>query len=694
MSSAENESKLNTALKYHKNGQLPEAEIIYRHVIEEDPEDYNALNLFGVLLYQHGRLDEAVEYVKRAIELHPIAYFYINLGNIYTAQNEPDKAIDQYQNAVNFDAADADPWFGMGACYKSKNQLEKAIECYEKAITLNPSYCSAHINLGNIYNEKKDYNKAIEYYKKAILFNQNDADVYNSLGKVYFTRYEFDEAKYCYEKAIKIKPNFENAYLNLSELYKIKGEINQAVQNIHMALEINPENYEAYIGLGNLMIYINRTEEALDCFNAAMQINPDKSGTLLNIGNAYRDSGNQEKALEYYLKAQELLPDSPEVLVNLGNAYSDLNEFDKAVDFFKKAIDIKPDMIIAYLNLGHLYIERNNPDEALIYFKKALEKDPNYAETHFNLGTTYLLTKDLKNGFKHYEWRDRVINIKHPKYIEINKPKWDGSSLKDKTILLCHEQGLGDTLQFARYLPELASVAKKVLFKPPVEMIDLFKRTDLNVEIIDNSIPVDQIECDCFTYLLSLPYYLKSTYDSIPLSEGYLKADPAKIKLYKEKYFNNDRFKIGIKWQGNPYGNKNRSIPFNLFLKLANITGVKLYSFQKGNGIEELDNIPKTKKSKLIDLGSTFNDFSDTAAALTNIDLLICNDTSLVHLAGAMNIKTWVLLPFIPEWRWFMDQTDSPWYKSVRLFRQKDGGNWEKVMKNVIQALKEQIHSD
>ncbi|MDD3012709.1 MAG: tetratricopeptide repeat protein [Candidatus Gastranaerophilales bacterium] len=685
MSSKENLSKLNTALKYHKNGQLPEAEIIYRQVIEEEPENYNALNLFGILLFQHKRYEEAIIYVEKAIDIHPIPYFYINLGNIHSAKGEFDKAIDFYNESLEMDPNNPDPWFGLGMCYKNKNENDKAIEYYEKAIKLNPSFYSAHVNLGNIYKVKNEFDKAIENYKKAILFNQNDPDIYNSLGLVYFDRYEIEEAIYCFQKAIKIKPNYEKAYINLGNIYKTKGEITQALKYLNLAIEMNPDNYASYISLGNLMIYINKTTDAINCFKIATQLKPNDPAVLLNIGNAYREAHHTETALEYYLKALELMPDKAEVYVNLGNIYSDIYEFEQAIGFYNKAIELKPDYVEAYLNLGSLFITMKNIEDAMNCFQKALEIKPNYAETHLNLGTTYLLMKDFTNGFKHYEWRDKVKDIKHPKYTEFQMPKWDGSPLEGKTLLVCHEQGLGDTLQFVRYLPQLVSNGGKVLFKAPSGMEKLLKQNDLKAEIIDSFTPENQIEFDCYTYLLNIPSYLNSTYDNIPLAEGYLKADSEKVNTYKEKYFNNDSFKIGIKWQGNPNGNKNREIPLELFLKLADIKNVKLYSFQKGYGTEGLKKVPKN--IEIVDLGSTFNDFSDTAAAIENLDLLISNDTSLTHLSGALAKKTWILLPFISEWRWFLDSEDSPWYKSVRLFRQKEMDNWQEVMDRVIEEL-------
>jgi tetratricopeptide (TPR) repeat protein len=507
---------------------------------------------------------------------------------------------------------------------------------------------------------------------------------------VYFDYYELEEAVYCFEKAIKIKPNFEKAYINLADIYKAKGEIKKAIHYLNLAIEINSDNYTAYVSLGNLMLYISKVNEAINCFKLALELKPNNPTILLNMGNAYIEARNPERALNFYLKAMVLMPEKPEVYVDLGNAYFDLYDFDKAIRHYNKAIQLKPDYVEAYLNLGSLYINMKNIEEAINCFKKALEIKPNYAETHLNLATTYLLMKNFTEGFKHYEWRDKVKDIKHPKYTKFSKPRWDGESpIKDKTILVCNEQGLGDTLQFIRYLPQFANPAGKVLFKSPSGMEELFRQNDLKAEIIDSSSPANQVEFDYYTYLLNLPYYLNSTYDDIPLAEGYLKADPEKVAAYKTKFFDNNSFKVGVKWQGNPNGNIHRAVPLELLLKLAELDIIKLYSFEKGSGIKDLNKVPKN--IEIVNLGSTFNNFSDTAAAVENLDLLICNDTSLVHLAGALAKQTWVLLPFISEWRWFLDSQDSPWYKSVRLFRQKETNNWEEVINRVVETLKNHL---
>jgi ADP-heptose:LPS heptosyltransferase len=223
-----------------------------------------------------------------------------------------------------------------------------------------------------------------------------------------------------------------------------------------------------------------------------------------------------------------------------------------------------------------------------------------------------------------------------------------------------------------------------VIFKAPNNLIDLFRQSNLKAEIIEENFPDEKIIYDTYISLLSIPRILKTNLDNIPFSSGYLKINKEKVEDYRQKHLNNKNFKIGIKWKGTLKGNQNRQIPLKYFYDLAKLPNTEVYSFQKGAGIEQLQEVPPD--IQITDLGSTFNNFADTAAAMENMDLIICNDTSIVHLAGALGKTVWILLPQTPEWRWLLNREDSPWYDSVRLFRQKKAGDWQEVMQRVIDA--------
>jgi len=685
MSSQEIQGKLNTALKYHQNGQLSEAEIIYKLVIDEEPCNANAQNLYGILLFQQKRFDESVECGKKAVEIDPSAYFYINLGNAYIEKGDADSAIDSYYHALNLEPDNPKIFYNLAHSYKSKSDLDAAINYYNKAIGLNPSYQAAYVNLGNIYMAQRMFNDAIICYQKATNLDPNDASTYNSLGGAFLDINQFDEAIINLERAVKIKPDYVNAYINLGNAYIKKDEIDKAINCLEFAIELNPRNYLSYVSLGNAVLEKDELDKALNLFQTAFSLKPDEAGILLTIGNVYIKKDQLDEALATFNRLLELDPNSFDAYLNIGNTYLKKFNNDKVIEYCEKALELKPDFAEAYLNIGNAYKNKRDIDKSLYYFKKAVESKPDYADAHFNLGTTYLLNKDFDNGWVEYEWRIKRKKSGCPK-LDFIQPKWDGSSLKDKTIYISYEQGYGDTIQFARFLPVLSSMGANVKFKIQASMEQLFNQSNLNAEIINSNYPDNLIKFDTYTYLMSLPYLLKLKANDIPFSNGYLKADINKVSSYKESYFNNDKFKVGIKWKGNPKGNKYREIPLKYFYSLANIANIKLYSLQKGDGIEQLTDLPN--EVEIINLGDSFNDFSDTAAAIENLDLVISNDTSIAHLAGALGKQTWILISAISEWRWLLDIDTSPWYDSIRLFRQKEVKNWDEVFERVSSNLR------
>ncbi|MEI7475779.1 MAG: tetratricopeptide repeat protein [bacterium] len=335
--------------------------------------------------------------------------------------------------------------------------------------------------------------------------------------------------------------------------------------------------------------------------------------------------------------------------------------------------------------------------EAEWYYKKAITLEPEYWEAYVNLANLYFLNKQYKFAWDYYEYRFlKNIAIKN-RFPNISKPIWDGSSLIGKTICVYGEQGLGDIINFIRYVPVLFELGAKVILKLHSgysSLEKLFKDSNLKAEILDNSLDDENIECDTHISVMSLPHRLKTTIDNIPYKDHYLKAEPEKVKYYRNKYFDNDDFKLGIVWncKNKEVNDKYRSLNdlsyFYPFCKLAN---VQVYSLQKGDGVDDLNNLPDD--INIIDLGSTFNDFSDTAAAIENLDLVISIDTSVPHLAGALGKPTWILLSYIHSWRWTYDLEISPWYDSVKLFRQKQQNVWVHPVQEAYEHFKFLIQS-
>lgn len=432
----------------------------------------------------------------------------------------------------------------------------------------------------------------------------------------------------------------------------------------------------------------------------AEQLYLDILGKKPNNGNAlnllgYLKIQNEQfnESIIYLEKALILYPDFFEAWFNLGLAYKNINELDTSIEAYKKALSFEPDNSVVCFNLANVFETKNETFKAIEYYEKALEysKDKDDSGIHYFLGICYLKAKNFEKGLIHHEYRSSKYFTTHCQslvYQDINtKPFWNGNPMKNKTLFVYYESALGDTIMYARYLDLVKDKFKKVLFKSQLPLIDFFKENNFGAEIIESRTLPENVIFDVHIPLMSIPYVLKlNTEEQIPLREGYLKANQEKVKNFKDKYFNNDKFKIGIKWKGNNAYDSNRIITIESFFKLFELPNTQFYSVQKDEGIEELEKIPP--KYNIIDLNETLNDFTDTAAALENMDLIICNDTSVAHLAGAMRKPCWIMLPYLQNWRWHTDISYSPWYKSVKLFKQNEPGNWHEVFDRAYMELK------
>lgn len=415
-------------------------------------------------------------------------------------------------------------------------------------------------------------------------------------------------------------------------------------------------------------------------------------GNALNLLGFLKVQNNQfSEAVSYLKKAVEFYPNFFEAWFNLGLAYKGMDDFENAIFAYKKALEFEPENVTANYNLANVYECKNETENAIEYYEHAYKynKDETDINIPYFLAICYIKAKNFEKGLPLHEYRHSkafAVECQKAVYKDMEtKPFWDGTPMPDKTIFVYYEAALGDTLMYVRYLDCLKGMFKKVLFKPQLAFVDFFNENNFGAEIIDGKTMPEDVVFDVHIPLISIPYVLKHFSEEIPLSEGYLTANPDKTKVFKEKYFNNNKFKIGFKWMGNTVYDMTRVINIESFYKLFELPNTQFYSLQKGEGVEEFQKIPK--EYNVIDLSEEFNDFGDTAAAVENLDLVICNDTSVAHLAAAMGKPTWILLPFVQNWRWHTDISYSPWYKSVKLFKQTKPNNWEDVFEKVYAEL-------
>lgn len=651
---SEEQEILNLALQHYREKNYRESEILLNQVLAQNSSSDTALYFLGLISYIDNHYDEAVKYIGKAVRINPKADYYKDLGNIL------------------FDI----------------DQKEEAISCYNMILALNPDDSEIHYNLALIYQDKKLLKPAISHLENVIRLEPDDVESYNRLGIIYYNDLKnIDEAIKYFEKAININPDYADGYFNLGLAYNLLKDTDKAVKCYLKTVELVPDYLNAYFNLG--ILSSNNPAEAVKYFKKVIELNPDYAEAFYNLAKSFQELEETEKAVNFYKKAIELKPDFAEAYNNLGTVLNKSDYIEEAVTCFKKAIKLKPDYLDSYNNLGDLYRYRNQTEKAFECYEKALEFDLENPDAITCIGLLYLQKKDFEKGWKFYESRFNTNNKFKPVEPKLSKPRWNGiESLNGKTIYVYCEQGLGDSILFARFLPVLADMGAKVLFKVQPGLEKLFEQSDLKAEIIGYLTPDDSLEFDTYIPLVSLPYALKTQPANIPYSSGYLKADPEKVTFYKEKYFNNNLFKIGINWQCKNifHQDLHRSIPdISYFYKIARLQGLKIYSLQKGKGVEQLDSLPEDVE--IINLGKTFNDFSDTAAAIKNLDLIISVDTSVPLLSGALGKPTWILIEYAADWKWFLDSNDSPWFKNVKLFRQKSFRIWDYPVENIYNNL-------
>jgi len=466
--------------------------------------------------------------------------------------------------------------------------------------------------------------------------------------------------------------------------YTDQKQINLALQIYDQIIRIQPNHAIAYNNMGILFNQIDQFQNADVSFDRATHIDPSYANAWFNWGNTLKEQDEFDLAIEKYKMAISYQPTFAEAYNNMGECYLNCDQLDKSIEAYQKAVSINPRLAGTLYNLGNVYYKNHQYQQALTYFKQCIAIQPDNKDAHYHFSFTLLLLGDYANGFQEYEWRLR----RGPYTGDIlNRPFWDGKTASEKTLFVYSEQGFGDNIQFCRYLPMIAGKVKQIVFGARSEQVRLFQTIPCVDQVIGQGerLPPFDIHCS----LLSLPYLFQTNDKTIPCNTPYL--FPELLKQQSEQYqtINKqacDMLRVGIVWGGNPE-NKNdqsRSIPLSTWAKLFSIAGIRWFSFQKGLHTKEIH----AYETQIVDLSIYFNDFYDTAQALCQMDLLISVDTSVAHLAGALGIPFWLLIPPQPDWRWLLNQSDNPWYPTCLIFRQAiDDHGWQNVINQIFEKL-------
>jgi tetratricopeptide (TPR) repeat protein len=564
-------------------------------------------------------------------------------------------------------------------------QLAIAEDIYLKVLAQRPDHPDALHLLGVIAGDAGKTDAGIQLIRRAIAINPGVADYHSNLGNALARLGKLDEAIAAHRCAMRLRPDVAEIHCNLGNALEKNRQTLESIAEYREAIRLKPELALSHNNLGHVLYISGQVDDAISACREAIRLDPSYPGAHFNLGLFLYSKRRFDESIAAVRESLRLKPDFAEAYYNLGNSLHESGQFDEAIAAFQEALRLQPDYPEAYNNLGVVLRDNGQLDEANAAYLQSLRMRNDSPPVHWNLALNYLLQGNFKEGWEEQEWRWQCESFPSPRR-DFNQPMWDGRDLNGQTILLHAEQGFGDTIQFVRYAPMVADRGGRVVLQCQPELARLLKFNPQLGQIIsaDDATPEFEFHCP----LLSLPRAFNTDINSIPAATPYLRVDPALAEAWKERLASAPRgFRVGLVWAGRPTHKRDRqrSIALSQFLPLAAVNGVSFFSLQKGVASEQVNTLPD--RMKLIDLTTHLSDFAETAALISNLDLVIGVDTAVVHLAAAMAKPVWLLLPSVPDWRWLMNREDSPWYPTMRLFRQKSPGDWGEVFSRVSESL-------
>jgi tetratricopeptide (TPR) repeat protein len=538
-------------------------------------------------------------------------------------------------------------------------RLAEAETLCRQLLALAPDHGQGLHLLGTVALEMQRPADAIGPLKRAVAARPDQPVVHNLLGAAYLQLERHEDAGKCFQKALALKPDFA----------------------------------EARCALGVALAGLGRQDEAISTFRAALAANPNLPHAHFNLAGIYAQRGAAEDAVRHYRQALRLEPGNAVSHHQLGVILMREERSEEALPHFLEAVRLQPEFIEARHNVGVALAQANRWDEAVTAFEETLRLQPHAVEAHYNVATTMLLLGRMAEGWKEFEWRWQLEGML-PYRRKFREPQWQGEDLTGRTLIVHDEQGFGDTLHFCRYIPLLAARGAKIVFECHPELLKTMRLSFAHeqLEIIPRvpSFPGTEglPEADYQVPLLSLPYLFGTRLDTVPAATPYLRADPAESRRWQDRLAHLPRPRIGLIWAGRPTHaqDPDRSIRLAQLAPLAGIPGVSFVSLQKGDAAAQIATAPAGLA--VHDFTAELADFADTAAFLGAIDLVITVDTAMAHLSGALGKNVWMMNRYMPDWRWMLRREDSPWYPTMRMFRQSKAREWDSVIARLADALR------
>ena len=571
-----------------------------------------------------------------------------------------------------------------GMIHAQSGNLQEAAALLQRTVLTDPENAAAQANFGKVLSSLKKADEALICFDRALNILPDVAELHALRGNALRKSGRFEESVTAFDRALALNPSDAESHCNRAIALKELHRYELAVAGYDAALLLNPSSVPALANRGVALMAMSRYEAALSSLERAREIAPNIPYIHVQMGISQHALGRFEAAMESYRTAIALQPDNADAHHNLGISLLQLKQHESALESFERAIALDGQLADAYVNRGLTLAETGKHADAMTSYQQAIAIKPALRIAHRNLGHLYLQLGEFDKGWEKLEWR-LIGNDNRPNRRLFPQPVWLGQeSISGETILLHSEQGLGDTLQFCRYARHVAALGAKVILEVQPPLLRLLAGLEGVSAVVTQGSQLPPFDFHC--PLMSLPLALKQTVGSAPIACTSIRADTAQVEAWKARLGPRIRPRVGVVWRGNPQhkNDHNRSIPLPVFTHLLG-GDFDFICLQKDRTEAEqkiIDSYPG-----ILRFDEHLQDFSDTAALSTLLDLIITVDTSVAHLAGSMGKPVWILLPFNPDWRWMLERSDTPWYPSARLYRSDRRLGWQSLVQDVRRDL-------
>jgi tetratricopeptide (TPR) repeat protein len=670
------------ALALHRDGRLEEAGRLYLSLLQKEGDDFNVLHLLGLVRFQSGAADEAADLIGRAVARNPSDPSALsNLGLALARLGRHEEAILRFSRALALAPTDAEIRFNRAVSAQSLGRFEAALADYGEAVALRPDYVDALLNQGVVLHRLERFEDACIAFERAIRLNPRAVDAYvNCAASLEKLGRRTDALAAC-DLALLLAPDHAGAHLNKSGALQALGRFDEMLASCERALAARPDLADAHLSRGMALKALGRFEDALAALDQALARGGESARARTERGVVLEGLGDLSGAAENHLMALALDGGLAQAHVNLGVAFVQQGRCEEALACYERAIGLSGPEADLLTHQAVALEKLHRTEEALTSYAKALALDPDYVRARVNRSHLLLSLGRYAEGFADYEWRKRGERpVGDRRFAE--PALQPGQDVAGRTVLVHWEQGFGDTIQFSRFLQPLHARGARVLFAPQDELRGLMAGLGPHVELV--TLGDAGLRFDLHCPLLSLPWALGIGAQDLGAATPYLRADEGGVGAGRVRAHLGAGPKIGLAWSGSP-GHRNdaaRSMPLETLIPLLE-RPERFFSLQKTYRAGEA----ALARRLLVDLSDDLHDFSETAAVIDALDLVVCVDTAVAHLAGALGKPVWIMLPQASDWRWLRGRDDSPWHPTARLFRQAPQEDWSAVVQRVSHAL-------